>query len=270
MLIGELYLPLDRLVAYYGREIDGVLRGVQLPFNFQLIGAPWHAAAIDRIVRDYEAALPPGGWPNWVLGNHDQSRIATRVGDAQARVAAMLLLTLRGTPTLYYGDELGMPDVPIPPDEVQDPLEKNEPGKGLGRDPRAHADAVGRHAERRLHRRARRGCGSPTTGARVNVARLSERHGSMLRLVRALTTLRRAHAALATGAYATVAVDDATLVYRRSFGPSTVLVALNFTNREVPLPDALKSASRVLLSTRGVVSAAMPDVLAADEGLIVE
>src|SRR5262249_22293977 len=74
-------------------------------------------------------------WPNWVLGNHDKSRIATRVGPAQARVAAMLLLTLRGTPTMYYGDEIGMHDVIIPVEEVQDPFEKNVPGLGLGRDP---------------------------------------------------------------------------------------------------------------------------------------
>ena len=54
----------------------------------------------------------------------------------------MLLLTLRGTPTLYYGDEIGMHNVPIPPDRVQDPFEKNVPGLGLGRDPSSHADAV--------------------------------------------------------------------------------------------------------------------------------
>src|SRR5678809_1416797 len=72
---------------------------------------------------------------HWVLGNHDNPRIASRIGDAQARVAAMLLLTLRGTPTMYYGDEIGMHDVPIPPDRVQDPFEKNVPGLGLGRDP---------------------------------------------------------------------------------------------------------------------------------------
>ena len=70
-----------------------------------------------------------------MLGNHDKPRIASRVGPQQARLAAMLLLTLRGTPTLYYGDEIGMTDVPIPVDEVQDPFEKNEPGMGLGRDP---------------------------------------------------------------------------------------------------------------------------------------
>jgi alpha-glucosidase len=131
VLIGEAYLPIDRLMAYYGTDLGGF----HLPFNFHLIGAPWNARAIAAIIAQYEAALPPGAWPNWVLGNHDRPRIASRVGAAQARLAAMLLLTLRGTPTIYYGEEIGMVDVPIPPELVHDPWEKNEPGLGLGRDP---------------------------------------------------------------------------------------------------------------------------------------
>ena len=107
VLIGEVYLPIKRLVAYYGRD----MKGVHLPFNFQLIFAPWNAAAIAAIVEEYEAALPRDGTPNWVLGNHDQKRIATRVGASGARLGAMLLLTLRGTATIYYGDELGLEDV---------------------------------------------------------------------------------------------------------------------------------------------------------------
>ncbi len=107
VLIGEIYLPIKRLVAYYGNH----LHGAQLPFNFALIQTAWNADAIAGIVRQYTAALPKGAWPNWVLGNHDQPRIATRVGAPQARVAALMLLTLRGTPTMYYGDELGMFDV---------------------------------------------------------------------------------------------------------------------------------------------------------------
>src|SRR6185312_17547381 len=70
-----------------------------------------------------------------MLGNHDQPRVASRIGADQARVAAMMLLTLRGTPTIYYGEEIGMQNVPIPPEAVQDPFEKNVPGMGLGRDP---------------------------------------------------------------------------------------------------------------------------------------
>jgi alpha-glucosidase len=104
VLIGEIYLPIDRLVAYYGRDLGGV----HLPFNFALLHAPWNARAIAKLIDEYEGALPPGGWPNWVLGNHDRPRIASRVGVRQAPVAAMPLLTLRGTPTIYYGDEIGL------------------------------------------------------------------------------------------------------------------------------------------------------------------
>ena len=131
MLIGEIYLPFHRLMHYYGQD----RAGVHLPFNFQLIDAPWDARSLATLIADYEAALPPGCWPNWVLGNHDRPRVAAKRGQAQARVAAMLLLTFRGTPTLYYGDEFGLSDVAIPPALVQDPRELREPGLGLGRDP---------------------------------------------------------------------------------------------------------------------------------------
>ena len=131
VMIGEAYLPIDRLMAYYGAD----LTGFHLPFNFHLISTDWKPQAIASLIEAYEAALPVGGWPNWVLGNHDRSRVASRIGAAQARVAAMLLLTLRGTPTIYQGEEIGMLDVPIAPEPVQDPFERNLPGFGLGRDP---------------------------------------------------------------------------------------------------------------------------------------
>src|SRR5215204_5553989 len=130
LLIGEIYLPIERLVAYYGRELEGL----HLPFNFTLLNTPWHADSISKLIDEYESALPAGGWPNWVLGNHDRPRIASRIGPHQARVAAMLLFTLRGTPTIYYGDEIGMNNVPIAPHQIRDPFERNVPGLGLGRD----------------------------------------------------------------------------------------------------------------------------------------
>ena len=109
-LIGEIYLGINELVKYYGPQ----LMGAQMPFNFHLIQTVWQAATIADLIRRYEASLPAGAWPNWVMGNHDQQRLATRIGVEQARVAAVLILTLRGTPTLYYGDELGMPDATVP------------------------------------------------------------------------------------------------------------------------------------------------------------
>jgi alpha-glucosidase len=114
LLIGELYLPLERLVAYYGSGLD-------MPANFHLLSTAWDAAAIAALIERYEALLPDGAWPNWVLSNHDRVRVATRTG--QPAAAAMLLLTLRGTPTIYYGDELGMTDGHVPRELAQDPFE---------------------------------------------------------------------------------------------------------------------------------------------------
>ena len=222
MMVGEIYLPVERLVTYYGHE----MKGAHLPFNFQLIHARWDAKHLAELVEEYDRAIPEGGWPNWVLGNHDQHRIATRVGAAQARVAAMLLLTLRGTPTVYYGDEIGMHDVPIPPELVQDPFEKNVPGKGLGRDP-----------ERTPMQWSAAPNAGFTTGtpwlpvaddyATINVEAERDDPASMLSLYRRLIALRRAEPALAVGSFGSVRALGDVLAYVRSAGDSHFLVALN-------------------------------------------
>ena len=106
----------DEWASYYG-ELDEL----HMPFNFSLLWTPWTAQAISEQVNAAEAVIPEGGWPSYVLGNHDNNRIATRFGEDQMPLAAMLLLTLRGAPTLYYGDELAIPESDIPPEEQQDP-----------------------------------------------------------------------------------------------------------------------------------------------------
>jgi alpha-glucosidase len=222
VLIGEIYLPYSQLVAYYGKE----LRGANLPFNFQLIQCAWDAARIAEIIREYEAALPPGAWPNWVLGNHDQARIASRIGAEQARVAAMLLLTLRGTPTIYYGEEIGMTNVLVPPDEVQDPAEKNEPGLGLGRDPERSPMAWDSSPQ-----------GGFTSGRpwlllgddyrRNNVATLSQERSSILNLYRELIRLRRNHEALISGPITNVIANGPVLRYERKCERQHLAIVLN-------------------------------------------
>jgi len=214
VLIGEIYLPLPELVRYYGQPPH--LNGAQLPFNFHLLQSPWDATRIAEIIRTYESLLPTGAWPNYVLGNHDQSRLATRIGPLQARAAAMLLLTLRGTPTLYYGDELGMTDVPISASEVRDPAEKNQPGQGKGRDP---------------ERSPMLWLSTPNAGFTTpeatpwlplqhdwpteNAAAQSQRPRSMLNLYRRLLALRRRHDTLHAGPIADIAAEGNILRYRR-------------------------------------------------------
>ena len=271
VLIGELYLPLTRLVAYYGLNAEGVLEGVQLPFNFQLIATEWQAARIDRFVRDYEAALPAGAQPNWVLGNHDRSRIASRVGPQMARLAAMLLLTLRGTPTLYYGDEIGMTDVPIPADEVQDPFEKNKPGMGLGRDP-----------ERTPMQWSAEEHAGFTTGApwlrlasdwpTNNVEAQSRDAGSMLTLYRRLIALRRRQPALNRGNYEALDTEGEVLAYARNGEGQRLVVLLNFGASPAPISPALMPRQPIVLASTDPARAEFiqgPLVLAPCEGVVI-
>jgi alpha-glucosidase len=242
VLIGEIYLSTERLVAYYGSDLSGA----HLPFNFSLIKAPWKAQTIAKVVEEYEAALPQGGWPNWVLGNHDQPRIASRIGERQARVAAMLLLTLRGTPTMYYGDEIGLPNVPIPPRRVQDPWERNEPGLGLGRDPyrtpmqwSAGSNAGFSDGEPWLPLSA--------DHEMRNVEMLRDDQRSILTLYRRLIALRREHLALSIGDYVPGGVEGDVLWFERRHGDTRLIVALNFGHEASAV--RLPGEARLLLST---------------------
>jgi len=242
VLIGEVYNTVERVLPYYGD--DGA--GCHFPYNFQLIVLPWKAREIDAAIRRYESLLPPGAWPNWVLGNHDRSRIASRVGRAQARVAAMLLLTLRGTPTIYYGDEIGMTDVPIPPERVQDPFEKNVPGMGLGRDP---------------ERTPMQWSGAPNAGftpgtpwlpvaadyRETNVETQRCDPESMLALHRRLIALRRAEPALSLGSWTPVDAGGDVLAYLREHEGTRFLVALNLGPEPASLP--FDGSGEVVLST---------------------
>ncbi len=269
VLIGEIYLPVERLVAYYGADLSGA----HLPFNFQLIQTAWNAREIAMLVREYEEALPKGGWPNWVLGNHDQPRIAARVGVAQARVAAMLLLTLRGTPTMYYGDEIGLARVEIPPERVQDPWEKNEPGLGLGRDP---------------ERTPMQWDGSPKAGFTAgepwlpfnavhetcNVENLARDPGSILTLYRRLIALRRTSRALSIGSFHPVETEGQVFSYERREGAERLMVALNLGHeaRTIALPtdapDGVLQLSTCLDHDEAPVQGSL--ALRPDEGVLLK
>jgi alpha-glucosidase len=223
MMVGEIYLPVERIVTYYGAQGTGV----HLPFNFQLIELPWHARAIADAIDRYEALLPSYGWPNWVLGNHDNPRIASRIGLEQARVAAMLLLTLRGTPTLYYGDELGMRNVPIPPERVQDPFEKNVPGLGHGRDP-SRTPMQWSAAENAGFSTAPPWLPIGEDFATRNVETQHNDPHSMLSLYRRLIELRRREPAFSIGSYVPIPAQENLLVYRRrQEGAAQFLIVLN-------------------------------------------
>lgn len=267
MMVGEIYLPNAELVAYYGKELDGC----HLPFNFQLITLPWKADVVRKAVDAYEGVLPTHGWPNWVMGNHDQHRLATRVGADQARVANLLLLTLRGTPTCYYGDEIGMHDVKIPHEFIQDPPAVNMP---------EIADVIGRDPERTpMQWDASPNAGFAPAGVRTwlpvaddyktnNVAAQEMDPTSMLNFYRSLTALRRSTPALHGGDYASVeAGKDDVFAYTRAAGGERYLIVLNFgastyrldfssvaRRAEIVLSTGMKSSGEISLRSLYIVA----------------
>jgi len=246
VLIGEIYLPVEQLMSYYGKD----LLGAHMPFNFALLSASWNAHEIKNIIAEYERALPIGAWPNWVLGNHDRPRIASRVGRDQARIAAMLLLTLRGTPTLYYGDEIGMEQVAIAPSQVRDPFERNVPGIGVGRD----GCRTPMQWDADLNAGFSRGDPWLPLSAdflHENVRNLEADQTSILSLYRALIALRRNNPAMVSGSYEPVATANDLLFFRRREGSTCFNVVLNFGTEPMSLThgDGIDFGTEILLST---------------------
>ncbi|QHO74628.1 hypothetical protein ACH79_20280 [Bradyrhizobium sp. CCBAU 051011] len=183
------------------------------------------------------------------MGNHDRPRLATRIGPDQARVAAMLLMTLRGTPTLYYGEEIGMKQAAILPEQIRDPFERNVPGIGIGRD----------------------GCRTPMQwdGTKwagfsdvdpwlpiaanfrdENVNSYRKDKGSLYWLYRRLIDFRRNHVALAEGSYKPLMASGELLLFCRELRAERVLIALNMGSEPIAVsfPDK-RSSGRVLLSS---------------------
>jgi alpha-glucosidase len=259
VLIGEIFLPNDRHARWYGTPERPQ---VHLPFNFQLIENRWDAAVLRQVIAEYEASLPAFGWPNWVFGSHDAPRIAARVGERQARVAAMLLLTLRGTPTLYQGDELGISTVEIPPHRIRDPQHLRQPTLDIGRDRSrtpmpwgASAFAGFSTVEPWLPLNA----DWPTR----NVATQSDDPRSMLTLYKRLLALRRAEAALSLGDLVLCNAPPGVLAYGRHHAGTRCSVLLNLTAVDV----GHEWQGAVLLST--LEGTPQQGLLRADEGIII-
>jgi len=268
MAVGEVYLlELATLAGYYGQGADEL----HLVHNFVFVHQPWKAEAFRAIVDEFWSLLPEGAWPAWFLGNHDHSRVATRYdeggnGQARARVAAMMVLTLRGTPFLYQGEELGMADGEIPPDRVID-ID--------GRDP---------------ERTPVQWDGTPSAGfttgdpwlpvpesaRQVNVAVQREDPRSMLSLYRRLLWYRKGSAALRQGGYRSLTDTPGGLyAYLRTEGDERLLVALNFTGRPLRYDaGALAPAGRLEFSTdpdrpAGEQVGLGPLEVGPDEGMVV-
>jgi oligo-1,6-glucosidase/alpha-glucosidase len=200
------------------------------------------------------------------MGSHDAPRIAARIGELQARVAAMLLLTLRGTPTLYQGDEVGIGRVDIPLDRIRDPQHWRQPALDIGRDRSRTPIPWDTSANAGFT------VGDPwlpiiPDWRTRNVAAQDGDPESMLTLYRALLTLRRSTQALCVGSYVAAVSDRNVLAYERKHDNDRLLVALNLSAQPRPMllpPDT--RVSEVLAST--LPSRPLDDTLQGNEGLV--
>jgi len=266
--VGELWYELPRWVKYYGSNGDEL----QLPFNFRLMKQLWNAQAIKQSVDEMEQALPEFAWPNYVLSSHDAERLVSRIGEKQARVAAMLLLTLRGTPTLYYGEELGMKNGVISPKQMQDPQGFRlgaEFSRDYGRTPMQWTN--GSYA----------GFSSvepwlPLTldYQTKNVQAENSDPTSMLHLYRELIHLRKQRPALYAGSYTPVSVEPLDcFIFERNHIEECYLIALNFSERSIKVNIPGFSNGKLLLSTyldRAGMAVANDIELRENEGVIIE
>ncbi|HKA09845.1 MAG TPA: alpha-amylase family glycosyl hydrolase [Candidatus Dormibacteraeota bacterium] len=228
MLVGETWLfDLDEVARYYGADDE-----LHLNFNIPFVDADFSAEALRKVVDQTEAALGRSRWPVWTASNHDVSRFPSRWCGGDPRLIRMgltVLLTLRGTPFLYYGDELGMTDVAVPDDRTADPLSRRMPGQHRGRDPE-RTPMLWRHGP---------GAGFtdpdvepwlPLGNSDISVEQQRDDRASTLRLCRDLIGLRRESHDLRAGGYVSLDAPDGVWIYRRGIG---TVVALNFRDEEV-------------------------------------
>ena len=234
-MVTEVHIPFEQLIQMYP-AIDPQRHS---PFNFNFIHMPWSAIEYKKFVDAFEKKLLPQYLPNYVLGNHDKSRVATRVGQQRARLLAMLQFTLRGMPFIYYGEELGMEDSVIPSELIQDPFEKNVPGMKLGRDPERTP----------MQWDSSEYAGFSTYAPwlpinenylQINAATESVDPASMLALYKDLIRLRQSSPALMEGAYSSFVLNDNIFSYSRKFGLEEFVVLLNFAavNQMVTVPQS--------------------------------
>src|SRR5215218_3216319 len=248
MMVGEVNLSQTELIAPYLGEDDEL----HLAFDFESLHVPWEAGAWRARIERVESIMG-ARWPTWVFSNHDQPRIRTRLGgsEARARAAAVMLLTLRGTPFMYAGEELGLEDAEVPPERVVDPGGRDGCRAPI---PWAAADGHGWPGEPWLP--------WPPHAAQRSVEAQRADAGSILHLYRDAMALRRGSPALRSGTLALL--DDApegVLAYERAAADDRRRVWVNFGPAPVPLP----ADWRAQLRTDGPAS---DDALAPDAAAV--
>lgn len=247
MAVGEVFGTAEAIAGYYGNG-----DGLHLAFNFQFIHevepvfTPWDAEVMKRIVARAERAMPAGAQPCYAFGNHDRSRFVSRHnhdgrGLERARAAAVLLMGLRNSPFVYYGEEIGMEDVDIPEERQQDPARIRTTGRDPERTPMQWDDSPGRGFSTAAP-------WLPYGSPERNVAAQTADPRSLLSLYRRAIWLRKRTPALLRGGYRALESPTGTWLFERDAGgEGAALVALNTTTE--PVVVAVPRPGVVVLAT---------------------
>ncbi|SPP65238.1 alpha-glucosidase [Nitrospira lenta] len=267
--------------AFYGNGYDEL----HMLFDFRLLKSPWQAERFAPLLEAGDRVIPRGGWPTVVFSNHDQPRHIDRYGangdaERRARAAAVLLFTLRGTPFIYYGEELGMRNTPLRYRDLRDPYTKRYWPFRIGRDP-ARTPMQWDGSEQAGFSTGRPWLPVSPHYRELNAAREGADPASLLNLYRRLIRLRKTFPALSEGTYRPIGtVPAGCLVFiREDASPakrdSDMLVAVNFSSesRTVTVPD-VTSPGVIRLSTWSGTDSATPWIAARfhlepDEAIIV-
>jgi alpha-glucosidase len=252
--IGEIYAtpPGDAKTA--ARYLGKGQSGIHLAFDFTLIFTRWNAWLYFKCIENWYKSLPEGGWPCNVQSNHDLLRSIDRFPgrtnrEEKAKVAATLMLTLRGTPFIYYGEEIGMHNTHIPKSRIRDPLGKRYWPVFQGRDKA--------RTPMQWNPETNGGFTAGTPWLPVNkdfltrnVRQQEGEPASLLNHYRNLIRLRKTSEALQKGSWVPVTNgQNGILAYFRNTEEQRILVILNFTGRRKTLTLQEHTYGKVLLST---------------------
>lgn len=240
-MITESYIDHPTLISFYKASTH-----LHAPFNFDFIFLPWNAKAYKELIDRFDASVGKHYSPTYVLGNHDRPRVASRIGKTAARVAVLMQLTLRGIPTIYYGEELGMTNSAIPLRDIQDPFEKNVPGMGLGRDPE-RTPMQWNTQKYAGFSQTKPWLPIPEQAQKYNVATELKDPQSMLSFYKALLHYRKTAKALLYGEYTSLGLNDIPVFgYIRTHEKETLLVLLNFSDQPQNIMLGYKQAHIIL------------------------
>lgn len=233
-VIVEASSPLEGGKRTYVELYENTDPTICAPFNFDGLFTPWKASEFKKMLHDFQKHMHADYVPVYSFGNHDQPRIRSRINSSAARALAVIQLTLPGMPVIYYGDEIGMENGDIGPEDIHDPSEILVPGLGLGRDPE-RTPLQWDDSNYAGFSQVKPWLPVHEAYVQTNIAREQGDPTSYLSLYKRLILFRKHSEALRYGSYNPIEIHEDVLCYERKVGDNIVVVAVNFSDQDLTI-----------------------------------